>query len=394
MRLLAAVVASIALTLAGSTAACADTRPEPSAGEGTFTAQRAATVPTLEVTVVAQDLDVPWDVQPIGDGDVLVTQRDRQRLTLIEAGGDQRDVTLKGEKIWSTFETGLMGLEIDPDFTDNGLIYTCSGWKAAGTKDIRVIRWKLNQARTKATLDKVLLTGLPTVSGRHGGCRLLLTRNGSLLVGTGDAAQSENPQSLRSLGGKTLRLDPATGKPWPSNKWAEARGKKRYIFTFGHRNVQGLAQRSDGSLWSIEHGTYRDDEVNLLRKGRNYGWQPGPGYDESRPMTDQSLPGKQWRARWRSGSPTIATSGASFVPNAGWGRLGGTLAVAALGGQRLLFLKFDDAGHLTWQKVRLRNSDYGRLRSVTVDTDGSLLVTTSNGGGGTGGDQLLRISPK
>ena len=131
------------------------------------------------------------------------------------------------------------------------------------------------------------MSGFPTSSGRHGGCRLLLTRGGALLVGTGDAAQGRNPRNLRSLGGKTLRLDRMTGRPPPAtpSRNADSR-RKRYVFTYGHRNVQGLAQRRDGTLWSVEHGSFRDDEVNLLRGGGDHGWNPVPGYDESVPMTD------------------------------------------------------------------------------------------------------------
>ncbi|TYL45092.1 PQQ-dependent sugar dehydrogenase [Nocardioides sp. BGMRC 2183] len=368
----------------------------PAAGPGAAT--RPAAEPTaaaneraaarLRVRVVARDLDIPWDVQPVPGGGLLVTERDRQRLSLIK-NGSRRTVTLRGERIWSPpGETGLMGLEIDPRFGRNGRIYTCSGWnKRGGGHDIRVIRWKLNAARTAARINKTLLAGLPTTSGRHGGCRLLLARNGSLLIGTGDAAVSKNPQNRRSLGGKVLRIDPRTGKRWPGNPWAKSKTRSRFVFTYGHRNVQGLAQRADGSLWSVEHGSYRNDEVNFLRGGRNYGWDPGPGYDESVPMTDHSLPGKQWNARWRSGKTTIATSGASFVPQRGWKSLGGTLAVAALAGERLVFLRFDKSGRLVSQRVRLRGS-YGRLRSVTVDTDRSLLVTTANGGGN---DRILRV---
>ena len=93
------------------------------------------------------------------------------------------------------------------------------------------------------------------------------------------------------------------------------------MVTYGHRNVQGLAQRSDGSIWSVEHGTDRDDEVNRLSTGGDYGWNPTPGYNESRPMTDQGLPGTQLNARWRSGKPTIATSGAAWVRGKQWGDL-------------------------------------------------------------------------
>jgi glucose/arabinose dehydrogenase len=236
----------------------------------------------------------------------------------------------------------------------------------------------------------VLIKGLPTTSGRHGGCRLLITRNGALLVGTGDAAVGRNPQSLRSLGGKTLRLDPSTGRPWPTNPWRHAKNlKKRYLFTYGHRNVQGLAQRRDGSLWSVEHGSFRDDEVNKLGAGRNFGWNPVPGYNESVPMTDHSLPGRQWSAKWRSGDPTIATSGAAFVSGSGWGSLAGTLAVGCLAGEQLRFIRFDADGDLKWSRAPARLREFGRLRGVTAYR-GSLLVTTSNGGGN---DKILRIRP-
>ena len=161
--------------------------------------------------------------------------------------------------------------------------------------------------------------------------------------------------------------------------------------TYGHRNVQGLAQRRDGSVWSVEHGSYRDDEVNLLRDGGDYGWNPVPGYNEAVPMTDQSLPGPQIDAKWSSGDPTIATSGAAWVRGKQWGRYNGTLAVAALAGNRLVFMKFDKAGALTWTRTPPALRSYGRLRSVTSAANGDLLITTGNGGGS---DAVLRVRPQ
>jgi glucose/arabinose dehydrogenase len=142
-------------------------------------------------------------------------------------------------------------------------------------------------------------------------------------------------------------------------------------------------------LWSVEHGTFRDDEINLLRAGRNYGWQPGPNYDESPPMTDYSLPGRQWGARWSSGEPTLATSGAAFVQGPGWGALRGTLAVGCLAGERLMFVKFDKTGHLRWTRAPEALRHRGRLRAVTR-VGHALLVTTDNGGGN---DVILRVTP-
>jgi len=402
MRKLGAPIAVLALLLttllpASANATHPSFRPHPDESQGPhlrYDASPRHALPTMRVRTLTNDVDIPWDVRPIGDGRLMFTQRDRASLTILETDGDLTAVTFPSRRVWVSGETGLMGLAIDPDFAENRRIYTCQGWKLPdGKQDIRVIAWNLDPGLTTVGRPDVLVKGLPTVSGRHGGCRLLIDRAGSLHVGTGDAAVTKNPQSLHSLGGKTLRLDPETGRPWPTNPWRHAKNlKKRYIFTYGHRNVQGLAQREDGTLWSVEHGTYRDDEVNLLRGGRNFGWQPGPGYDESRPMTNFSLPGRQWAARWSSGNPTIATSGAAFVAGPGWGALRDTLAVGCLVGERLMFVKLDDTGHLRWTKAPARLRDFGRLRGVTAYR-GSLLVTTSNGGGGSGGDKILRIRP-
>ncbi len=284
-----------------------------------------------------------------------------------------------------------MSLEVDPFFESNRRFYTCSGWQAGNGHDVRVIAWKLNKAATKASLVRTLVGGFPTSSGRHGGCRLLIARDGSLYVGTGDAAIGTNPRDLDSLGGKTLRLNRSTGAPWPSNPFIDAKGPRRYVDTYGHRNVQGLAQRADGSVWSVEHGSYRDDEVNLLVPGGDYGWNPVPGYNEEVPMTDQSLPGTQLEAKWRSGNPTLATSGATFVSGRQWGALNGTLAVAALKASRVLFLSFNSAGKLVKTRVPTELRRYGRLRSISTADNGDLLITTDTD---SGGGAVLRVSPR
>ncbi|MFL6061282.1 MAG: PQQ-dependent sugar dehydrogenase, partial [Marmoricola sp.] len=260
-----------------------------------------------------------------------------------------------------------------------------------GGHDVRVVAWKLNDAYTRVSFIRVLVKGFPTSSGRHGGCRLLISRDGAMNVGTGDAATTANPQSLRSFGGKTLRLNRFTGKPWPKNPWPHAKSLvRRYITTYGHRNIQGLAQRSDGSLWSVEQGTFRDDEVNNLVKGGNYGWRPGPGYDESPPMTNYALPGPQIGAKWSSGDPTLATSGGTFVYGSQWGEYNGAMAVAALKTEQVIFMKFDASGKLLWTREPAALKSFGRLRSITQAPDGALLITTSNGSN----DSVLRVRPQ
>ncbi len=349
----------------------------------------AAVIPELTVTEQVTGLTIPWDVQVLPKGRLLIGERSG-RLVTWKAGVTRR-VTLP-TRIWASGETGLMGLAVDPKFVENRRIYTCAGgYKASGGNDIRVQVWRMSFDYTAVSPVKTLLSGFPVTSGRHGGCRLLIGTGGSLVVGTGDAAVGTNPQNLSSYGGKTLRLNRVSGAPWPSNRWVTSSSKvARYMFTYGHRNVQGLAQRGDGSYWSVEHGSDRDDEVNKILNGGNYGWNPVPGYNETVPMTDHSLPGTQVSARWSSGDPTLATSGATFVSGYQWGDLRGTLAVAALKANRLVFMKFDTNGKLLWTRSPGVLQGFGRLRAVTRDVNGDLLVTTSNGSD----DSVLRVHPQ
>lgn len=389
-------LAAFPLALAGTLTACDDdTDPASKAPGPTAPAKVDRGFPTLRVTTVLGGLDHPWDVKPIGHGRLLVTERDRARLSLVD-DGRRHTIAFPGRKVWVSGETGLLGMEVDPDFPDNHRIYLCQGgFLPGGGHDVHVTAWRLHVAQRKVTEIKTLVGHFPTSSGRHGGCRLLIARNGALLVGTGDAAIGTNARDLTSYGGKTLRLDRFSGDPWPKNRWVDAADKaQRYLHTWGHRNVQGLTQRADGTLWSVEHGPDRDDEVNLLRNGADYGWNPVPGYNESVPMTDRSLPGPQVPARWRSGFPTLATSGADWLPRArssGWGSYRGTLAVAALKASRVLFLRFDRSGHLRWVKVPPNLTTYGRLRTVTTLPNQDLLVTTDNG---EGRDRILRVRPR
>ena len=340
----------------------------------------------LRVRTVVRRLEHPWDVQQAPGGRLLVSERDRARVSVVRRG-KRRTLADLSRQVWVSGETGLMSMAVD---AASRTLWACHG-STKGGNHVQVSRWRVDRAWKRLSHRRTVLTGLPSTSGRHGGCRLLLEREGDgLVVGTGDAAVGTNPRDLDSLGGKVLRVHRRTGAPMPDNPYADASSARRYVWTYGHRNVQGLAQRPDGTLWSVEHGSYRDDEVNLLVPGGDYGWNPVPGYDESVPMTDQSLPGTQQEARWSSGDPTIATSGAAWVRGSQWGRLEGTLAVAALKGSRVLFMRFDQDGDLVSVTQPARLQGFGRLRSVTAARNGDLLVTTDNGTD----DRVLRISPR
>lgn len=369
--------------LAGLPSSVADARP----AEPSRAAERAtAAAPQLRVRTVARGLQHPWDVQQAPGGRLVVSERDRARLSIVR-NGRRRTLADLSRLVWVSGETGLMSLAVD---AGTRTLWACHG-SAKGGHHVQVTRWRVDARWRTLTGRRTFLSGFPSTSGRHGGCRLMLDRSSdALLVGTGDAAVGSNPRNLDSLGGKVLRVHRHTGAPMPDNPYADAGSARRFVWTYGHRNVQGLAQRTDGSIWSVEHGSSRDDEVNRLVPAGDYGWNPVPGYNESVPMTDQSLPGVQQEAAWSSGQPTLATSGAAWVRGDQWGSLDGSLAVAALKASRVLFLRFDAAGRLisvTRPEALMR---FGRLRSVTAARNGDLLVTTDNGTR----DRVLRVSPR
>lgn len=342
-------------------------------------------VPELSVEVVTDGLALPWDVQLLPDGTPLVGERGGRLLTL--ADGEAREVAVELEDFFTGSEAGLMGLAVSPDFEQDRRVLACHATASGGPpQDVRVVSLSLSDDLTSAQVDRVVVEGLPITSGRHSGCRLLLTDDGTLLIGTGDAADPATPQDLQSLGGKVLAVR-TDGSPLPEAPFVD--GADPRVLTYGHRNVQGLAVRpGTDQVWAVEHGPDVDDEVNLIEPGGNYGWDPGTGYDEGVPMTDLDAFPDAVESVWSSGSPTHATSGAVFLEGSHWGAWDGALAVAELKGSGVTVLVLD--GDRVAEQVRVPELDgtYGRLRSLTLDDDGALWVTTSNGDG----DLVLRVT--
>lgn len=360
----------------------------------------AADRPRLTVTVVQDGLQLPWDLAFLPDGSMLVTERSSKRLSRIAPGGKPRTIFTSPRHMWAAGETGLMSVEIAADYAKTRDFITCHGYRSGSTRDVRVVRWHLNKSLTSASYVRTLVSGLPSSGGRHGGCALAKGSGNQLYVGTGDAASGRTPQRLTSGGGKVLRIDAKTGKGVRTNPYARSSSAmKRRIFTYGHRNVQGLARRSDRSMWSVEQGSYRDDEVNRLFKGSNYGWNPvprktsDPAYNEgaNSPMTDTSIQGRQRGAKWRSGNRTFATSGATFIAGRAWAGWNGALAATALKDSSLRLMLFNSKGALrtVWKPKEL-DGKYGRLRGA-VRRGSALYLTTSNGDGN---DKILKVTAK
>jgi glucose/arabinose dehydrogenase len=282
-------------------------------------------------------------------------------------------------------EGGMLGIAVDPDLASNPAsvtnryLYACY----STLTDTRVVRFQVNSTFDGVDATVPIITGIPhneAAGGRHSGCRPRFRPGTSdLFVGTGDAAIGTNPQDTTSLGGKVLRVD-RNGAGIAGNPFFGPTAGDDRIYTYGQRNVQGVAFRTADSEqpFSAEHGTGCDDEVNKLTPGANFGWDPVPGYDESRPMTDFAKFPTAVAPVWKSGCPTLAPSGMTFLAGPQWKSWDGAAAVGMLKTMKLVIMFMNGAGTVTstfdgfTPGVRLRSP-------VQSPSDGNLYIGTDSG---------------
>ena len=343
--------------------------------------------PDITVVELVSGLSIPWDIAFTPDGTMLFTQLSGVLSSRLVDGAvqtvsaDFSDLSARGTR-------GLMGIVVDPDFASNRRFYTCQGHTGP---EVQVIAWTISADYTAATrVGDPLVGDLPAVA-YHSGCRLRFGPDGYLWIATGDAFAVGAAQDLDSLGGKVLRVDASTGAAAPGNPFGSP------VYTYGHRNPQGLALRPDTrQMWLVDHGPTWDDEINLLTAGGNYGWDPVLAdmpnvYTEQVPMTDLMKFPDAVEARWSSGEPTLATSGGIFLAGDDWEQWDGRLAVGTLKASELYVFEFTAAGTFVSQVVVPElDGTYGRLRTPMLGPEGALYVTTSNGGGA---DRILKVAP-
>ena len=338
---MAALLAALSAT---GLAACSSDQPaaQPTpAGTRPSSAAAATGGAAGQVSVLATGLEVPWGIAFLPDGDALVTERDSARILRVPTGGGPPTEVQRLSEVDGDGEGGLLGIAVPPTYARDQLVYVYY----STAQDNRIARMRLGQP------PQPVVTGIPR-SGIHNGGRLVFGPDGYLYAGTGDASASGNSQDRNSLGGKILRMTP-DGQPAPGNPFGTL------VWSYGHRNVQGLVFDRSGRLWASEFGQNRFDEINLIQAGKDYGWPIVEGASDD--------------PRFTAPLVTWPTSDAS---PSGVTIAGSTLYVAALRGERLWQIPLE--GDRTGSPRATLEGDYGRLRAVQLAPDGSLWILTSN----------------
>lgn len=328
--------------------------------------QKTEDIPRL--SVIAKGLEVPWSLAFLPDGSLLVTERPGRVRLITKEGALSPEVLLNLAVVKKVQgEGGLHGVTIHPDFEKNRFVYLYYTYENQRNKSLnRVVRYTLQQ--NSLTEAKIIVNEIPGALFHDGG-RIKFGPDRYLYITTGDAQEPSLAQDRNSLAGKILRVTD-DGKPAPGNPF------NNEVYSYGHRNPQGITWDENGKLWETEHGQNATDELNLIEVGKNYGWPTLKG-DEVRDGFVSPIA--------QSGSETWAPGGAAYFD--------GAIYFAGLRGQALYEAKL--SGITATVKIHL-SKELGRLRDVIVGPDNMLYVTTSNrdgrGAPEASDDKIIRVN--
>jgi glucose/arabinose dehydrogenase len=320
-----------------------------------------------KVTVISDELVYPWEIRR--SGSTLVITETEGNIVMVSSDGTLRRYPVQTSSPVSHIGgSGLMGLALAADFASSGTAYAYHTYSSNGGYTNRIIQLHFNGSSWRES--RVLLDGIPGHNVYNGG-RLAIGPDGLLYAATGWTANLSVPQDLNNLAGKILRLN-LNGEPAAGNPFAGS-----YVYSYGHRNPQGLAWNANGQLYVAEHGQSARDEINRISPGGNYGWPLIQGDQQQAGMITPYF---------HTGNSTLAPSGIAFTAR-------GELVVAALAA-RAIYVVNESTG--SFREIFSINE---RMRAVLPHENGMYLITTNTSpqqASGTSGiaDRLLWIEPK
>ncbi|HXG92405.1 MAG TPA: PQQ-dependent sugar dehydrogenase [Blastocatellia bacterium] len=340
----------------------------------------------FRVETVATGLEVPWSIVFAPDGRILFTERPG-RLRVIENGKLRNEPLVTINDVALGAESGLMGLALHPQFAQNHLLYLSYTYREGGMR-ARVVRYR--ETGDALTERRVIIENIPAAS-IHSGVRLHFGPDGKLYITTGDAAERELAQRLDSLAGKILRLNDDGSVP-PDNPFVNQEGARPEIWSYGHRNPEGFDwQPATNLMFDTDHGPSGfdgpggGDEVNIVERGKNYGW-PAIHHQQTQEGMESPLLEYTPSVAPASGMFYRGTAFPDFKNNFFFGCLRGKCMIrVVLDGRRVIF------------QERLLQNDYGRIRDVAEGPDGAIYFSTSNrdgrGSPAQNDDRILRLVP-
>jgi glucose/arabinose dehydrogenase len=340
----------------------------------------------LQVKTVASGLVHPWGLAFLPDGRMLVTERPG-RIRIVSPDGVLSPPVKGVPKPYVSGQAGLLDVALDHDFAANRTLYLCYSADSGG--NAAVARARLNENDTALDDVKVIFRQIGPGGRANHGCRIAQSaRDGDLYVTLGDHfGPREEAQNLRVDNGKLVRIAPDGSAP-SDNPFVGHDDARPEIWSYGHRNGQGLAfNPATGDLWEIEHGPRGGDEVNIIGKGKNYGWPVigyGIDYNGAKIHESTSKPGMEQPIKcW---VPSIAPSGMAFYTGTLFPTWQGSLFTGALAGKMLVRLSLK--GNAVTGEERLLHNLNERIRDVRQGPDGALWLLTDNAAG-----RILRVSP-
>ena len=330
---------------------------------GAFKTQKA---PPLTTAILTEGLQFPWEILWGPDNHIWMTERGG-RISRVNPSTGQVTVIHRIPDVNPRGEGGLLGMALHPDFQTSPLVYVVYNYSARNDYREKVVRYEFKQQQL---VNPITIIDNIDAAGIHNGSRLLFSPDKKLFITTGDAANQSQPQLVNSLNGKILRLLPdgsiPADNPFPGNP----------VWSYGHRNPQGLVFVNN-RLFSSEHGPSSDDEINIIEKGRNYGWPRVTGFcsNNDRKFCEANKikePVKAW-------TPTIAVCGLDYYQHdriPGWKN---SLLLATLRASKLIRLELaDDRVSITSAETVI-GDQFGRLRDICIAPDGKVYVCTGNG---------------